>query len=396
MSSLSPRHAFEKAEYERRLEKIRAEMAHRGIDVLCLTAPENIFYVTGYDGWSYYTHQMAVIHVNGSEPLWVGRGIDVPCADVTCWISNDSIIGYSDDYVDNDRQHAMEFIADQLKARGWGAAAIGFEYENYYFSARAFMTLQKTLPHATFHDVTNLVNWVRSVKSPVEIEYMRQAGLVADATMKAGVEAIAPGVRECDVAAVLNGAQTRGTEEFGGDAQSEVIVISTGEEVTCPHLVWTDRPLPSEGPINIELAGVRKRYTAALSRSIYIGTAPDAIRALGDATIDALETTLAAIKPGMLGEDVFHAYNGALEKYGEHKSSRVGYSIGIGYTPAWIERTISFRAGDKTELVPNMTFHIMCGMWRETDGFVQSETFRITETGCETFTNYPRGLIEIK
>lgn len=395
MTTLPIRHAFPVDEYRARLDKIRMDMERRGIDVLCLTAPENIFYVTGYDGWSFYTHQVAVIHRDHDMPLWIGRGIDIPCAQVTCWIGHDQIIGYGDDYVDNDNKHAMEFICDVLKQRGWDRGTVGFEYENYYFSARAYLCLLAGLPNAKLVDATKLVNWVRAVKSPAEIAYMRQAGKVADATMAAGVAAVAPGVRESDVAAVFNGAQTKGVDGLAGDAQAEVIVISTGEEVTCPHLVWTERPLPDSGPINVELSGVRRRYTAALSRSLHLGAAPASLKSLASATLDALDQTLDFIRPGVTGHDVWAAYNGALEKYGEHKPSRTGYSIGIGYTPSWIERTMSFAKDDASVLEPNMTFHLMCGMWRDTDGFVASETLLITETGCERLTRYPKGLIEI-
>lgn len=392
MEHFPERCAFDRREFEARLKRIRARMAEKQVDVLCITSPENMFYVSGYDAWSFYTHQMVILHIDESEPLWVGREIDVPCAKATCWLSNTSIYGYGDKYVDSTEQHAMEFIADLLRQKGWSSAKLGFEYENYYFTAKSYLTLKHELPQAFFVDCTNLVNWVRVVKSPLEIEYMKQAGNIADATMRAGFAAMRPGVRECDVAAAFNAAQANGIPEFAGDPQTEVTVISVGNETTCPHLTWTDRLLPAQGPINVELGGVRRRYNAAISRSFHIGKVPNTLQSLADVTMEACQLTLDQIRPGITAESVWQTYNKALSKHGEKKPSRVGYSIGIGYTPSWIERTISFGPGDSTILQSGMTFHLMCGMWLNKIGFVQSETIIVTECGFEPLTSYPRGL----
>ncbi|HSI68562.1 MAG TPA: M24 family metallopeptidase, partial [Planococcus sp. (in: firmicutes)] len=82
----------------------------------------------------------------------------------------------------------------------------------------------------------------------------------------------------------------------------------------------------------------------------------------------------------------------SIEKSGLVKESRLGYSVGLSYPPDWGEHTASIRKGDRTILQPNMTFHMIPGMWYDNHGFEVSESFRITETGCETFANLPRGL----
>jgi Xaa-Pro dipeptidase len=68
--------------------------------------------------------------------------------------------------------------------------------------------------------------------------------------------------------------------------------------------------------------------------------------------------------------------------------------MGLNYPPDWGEHTASFRPGDKTILKPNMTFHMIPGIWLDDCGVDMSESFRITETGCECFTNTPRVLYE--
>lgn len=55
---------FEKAEYLERLKKVKKSMADKGIDVLLITDPANMCYVTGHNAWSFYVHQMVLIDMD--------------------------------------------------------------------------------------------------------------------------------------------------------------------------------------------------------------------------------------------------------------------------------------------------------------------------------------------
>ena len=66
---------FPMSEYDRRIQKTRAEMAARGFDLLVVTDPSNMAWLTGYDGWSFYVHQAVLFGLEG-EPVWCGRGMD--------------------------------------------------------------------------------------------------------------------------------------------------------------------------------------------------------------------------------------------------------------------------------------------------------------------------------
>ena len=71
----------------------------------------------------------------------------------------------------------------------------------------------------------------------------------------------------------------------------------------------------------------------------------------------------------------------------------MGYSTGLNYPPDWGEHTLSLRAGDTTELQPNMTIHMIPGIWQDDWGVEISECFRVTETGAEPFCDVPQALI---
>jgi Xaa-Pro dipeptidase len=263
----------------------------------------------------------------------------------------------------------------------------------YYFSARGFLALRKDLPQTDFKDANLLVSWIRLVKSDTEIEYMQQAGKIAEKVMQTALDNLAPGVRECDAVAAVYHAQMSGTTEFGGDYPAIVPMMPTGEKTSAPHLTWSDELYQNNQAVNLELSGCRHRYHSPLARTAYLGkNPPKKLDALANHTVEGLNLTLEAIKPGMRCEDVERVWRNHIARVGLEKKSRIGYAMGLNYPPDWGEHTASLRPGDKTILSPNMTFHMILGMWMDNYGFECSESFRVTKTGCETFAVFPRKL----
>lgn len=387
---------FTKEEYLERIRQTKERMIDAGIDVLIVSDPANMNYLTGYDGWSFYVPQYVLVDLEKGTPLWIGRGMDVAGARHTTFLEEDDIIGYPDDYVQNPVKHPMNFVADEIKRRRWETRAIGVEMDAYYFTARGFLALQEDLPQADLKDANLFVSWVRLVKSDAEINYMRQAGKISEKVMQTALDHLSPGVRECDAVAAVYKAQMSGTPEFGGDYPAIVPMMPTGEKTSAPHLTWTDEPYKNNQAVNLELAACCHRYHSPLARTAYLGkNPPEKLQSLAEHTVEGLNLTLESIKPGMRCEEVEMVWREHIAKAGLEKESRIGYAMGLNYPPDWGEHTASLRPGDKTVLAPNMTFHMILGMWMDNYGFECSESFRVTETGCETFADFPRKLFVI-
>lgn len=385
--------AFERAEYGERLRKTKDSMQQAGIEVLLCHDTANMNYLTGYDGWSFYTPQCVVVALNLDEPLWIGRGIDANGARVTTYLDDSNIYPYGDDYVQTPLKHPMNFAADVLKARGLDTTSIGLETDAYYFSPRGYEALKEDLPNATFKDAEALVNRVRCVKSPAEIAIMRQAARILEKVMATGIEQVSPGIRQCDAAAAIYQAGISGTEEFGGDYPSIVPMLPTGIGTSTPHLTWSDERFKvGEGTI-LELAGCRLRYHCPQARTVYLGKPPQKLADAADWVVEGIAAALDFVKPGVTAEEVEGVWRKTITKHGLTKESRCGYSIGLNYPPDWGEHTLSLRPGDKTVLEANMTVHFMPGIWMDDWGIEISEAILVTEDGCEPLADTPRKLI---
>ncbi len=387
---------FPKEEYLTRIAATKAAMSAKGIEVLVVCDPANMNYLTGYDGWSFYVPQAVLVIDDEQEPVWMGRAMDVAGARHTAFIKEENIIGYPEDYIQTDVKHPMNFMGDFIRERGWAGKTVGVETDAYYYTARSHGALMKSLGKDRLADANLLVNWVRLVKSDAEIAMMKQAGKIVEKVMATALDHLRPGTRECDAVAAVYQAQASGTPEYGGDYPSIVPMMPTGEKTSAPHLTWTDAPYQSDQAVNLELAGCRHRYHCPIARTAFIGsTPPEKLQGLADITVEGLNLTLDAICPGMTGEDVEKVWRTHLEKHGFQKESRIGYSMGLNYPPDWGEHTASLRPGDKTVLVPNMTFHMILGMWMDDFGFECSESFRVTDKGAETFARCKRKLFII-
>src|SRR3954464_3575724 len=169
---------FTRHEYLNRVAAVKRRMAEAGIDVLLVSDPCNMNYLTGYDATSYYVHQIVALALDPEEPLWIGRQMDVACARFTTWLSPQNLHGYPESYIGVADRHPMAFIAATLTERGGNRGRVGVELDALFFTARCYQELARGLPAAELIDATLLVNWVRSVKSPPEITYMRQAGAI--------------------------------------------------------------------------------------------------------------------------------------------------------------------------------------------------------------------------
>ena len=385
---------FDDKEYAARVTKTREVMTQRGIDVLLVSDPSNMAWLSGYDGWSFYVHQCVILPPDG-PPLWYGRGMDAAGARKTVFMPDSHVVDYPDDYVQNPApdRHPMVHLSALLKERGWSASTIGVEMDNYYFSAAAYRALCEHLPDADLVDATALVNWQRAVKSPAEIDYMKRAARIVERMHRRVYEAIEPGMKKNQLVAEIYHCGIEGADGHGGDYPAIVPLVPTGADAGAAHMTWDDRPIPDDSGTCFEIAGVYKRYHCPLCRTVYLGEPPDQFRRAEAALQEGIAAGLAVARPGNRCCDIAAALYGALNKHGFEKDTRCGYPIGLSYPPDWGERTMSFRAGDETVLAPGMTFHFMPGLWFESWGVEITESLVITDHGCETLADYPRELL---
>ena len=127
-----------------------------------------------------------------ADPIWWGRRQDANGAQRTVWMGDDRVFGYADHFVQSTTRHPMQDLAKLIEDCGHGQSRTGVEFDNYFYSAKAHITLTTELPGATLIDATALVNWQRVVKSDEEIALMRKAARFQNSCLTACLNALNP------------------------------------------------------------------------------------------------------------------------------------------------------------------------------------------------------------
>ncbi|QLC23924.1 M24 family metallopeptidase [Parasphingopyxis algicola] len=388
---MTEKQLFTQSEFDRRLVRVRTAMEAERVDAIVVSDPNNIYYLTGYSGISHYVPQGLL--VTADDIRFLMREMDVLGARITSWLPSEAIVGYGDDTLLSAKRTPWHLLADMIRSLGLHSSRIGFGQSSNFISPIEWSLIESLLPDARLHDTRLLVNHVRAIKSVAEIAYMREAAQISDAALKDAVEMIAPGVRECDLAGKITARLVGGTAEFGG-GMAYPPMMPSGEKTSTPHLMWTDDPYSSDTQVNIEVGGMRHWYVSPASRSIKLGKPSAKLRDLEAVTVEGMEAALDKAAPGIRCEEIEQAFRNVTACSGYEKTSRIGYAVGLGFLPpGWIELTSNLASGDRTELRPGMTYHLMLGMWFPGDSFVLSETFVVTDTGCESLCSMPRELM---
>lgn len=363
--------AFAKAEYDGRVARARALLQAAGIDVMIVTGPENIFYLTGQQTPGYYTFQALVLPVDG-EPAFVIRQLEY-----FNFVSNTFISGAQ---VYGDGDQPVNFLVNVIKQRGWAGKRIGIDKRGWFLPIATYEALREQL--GDISDAAGIIEQLRIVKSPAELEKMAVAAGYVDAGMRAGLAAVKLGGSDNDlVAAMMGQAIAAGSEYVGMEP-----LVSVGRRSGVPHGTWRRGKMATNQPIFLEMAACHDRYHAALMRCAWLGNAPQVAIDMEKTCQDGLQAAMDAIKPGEPCAAPHLACQAVIDRagYTENFKKRAGYSIGISFAPDWGEGGIlSLYTGVTTELKPGMTFHIPVAVriyGQFTVGV--SETVVVTESGC--------------
>ena len=185
--------AFPVGEYRDRVEKVRREMARREIDLLFVSSPPNITYLTGYDMiWYYLTSPVSVaVHADSGQTLFFEVPYHQPTVEWHAVVDDAEYFG--------DGQSPAEKIVSSLKGRGWLKGNVGVEDWSRAPSGVVINEIKQGFADAGTNVVDGswVVDRVRLIKSAPEIEVMRKAASIADKAMETVRRAIRPGNPRC-------------------------------------------------------------------------------------------------------------------------------------------------------------------------------------------------------
>lgn len=260
--------------------------------------------------------------------------------------------------------------------------------------------LDDQYPGVALEDISSVLGPMRTIKTPFEIEVMKQAGQIAGAMMAAAHESLREGAQEYESAlAIINAGSRRaadfltdkGWEQFVSPMIHNLQIVQSGKDVSMVHRRASVRAYEKFDPVYFCFCNMAqfKQYKLGFDRMFHIGEVKEQDSRVQQAAIDAQQAAIHAIKPGVLAEDVAAAANEVYRSRGYETGYRTGRSIGVAYLEA-----PELKEGDKTVLQPGMTFAVDGGI--SVDGVTAGrigDSVVVTESGFEYITQYPREIL---
>ena len=364
--------AFPIEEYETRIEKIKGVMEDRRIDLMLITSPENIYYVSGFDSIGYYQHQILFLPLVGGQPMLLVQAVEETLVNATSWMDNFELWAHGSD--------PIEKTINKIKEMAGESPNIGVEKAGWWLKIGTYEKIREQLPKATFTDVSDLIPELRIYKSEREVEYVRRAAEFSDIGLQTAIDTLREGVTENDVAAEVHHALFKNGSEYSPIP----FLINSGTKSASLHGTSSDKVIENGDVVTLELGGVCKRYTVNPLRTVAIGKPSDKVKEVHDLLHEALTKATEVVKPGVPVGELDRITRRITRKYDYGRLHRTGYGLEAGYPPAWMGN-LSILDGDPHILEPRMVFSIEPTIVLREEGFgvVLGNNILVTENGHE-------------
>ena len=247
--------------------------------------------------------------------------------------------------------------------------------------------LKQAAPQASFHDGQSVTRSLRIIKDQIEIQAMQRACHIAQRAMQTLRESLNPGITEKQAAAKLVSLML----EEGSEPDFPFFpIVSFGEHSANPHATPQDSALHNNQLVLIDWGATVEGYHSDITRAFHYGDVNEELAHIARIVQEANQVGRRAVRPGIPCSKVDQRVRSVIEDagYGDAFIHRTGHGLG---KEAHEEPFIA--ADDETRLRPGMSFTIEPGIYLPGTGGVRIEdVVVVTDNGCKSLSNLPRGL----
>lgn len=376
---------FPELEYETRLRGLRRSMEDQGVQAAVLTSMHNVAYYSGFLYCSFGRPYALVVTPEAS--VTISAGIDAGQPWRRCHGDN---LTYSDWSRDN-FERAVAHVAGEGRV-------VGYEGDHLTLALRD--RLEDMLRPLAMVDIAPATMRQRMRKSPAELALIREGARVADLGGAAIRDAIAPGVREIDVAMAGRDAMELEIARAFPDAEyrDTWVWFQSGPNTDGAHNPVTARTLRHGDILSLNTFPMISGYYTALERTLFLGEVDDASLAIWEGNVAAHEYGMSLLRPGISCAAVTAAINDFLAERDllQYRTFGYGHSFGILSHYYGREAGLELREDIDTVLEPGMVISMEPMLTIPEDqpgagGYREHDILILGEDGAEDITGFPYG-----
>lgn len=341
-----------------RVHKLQPLIAEKGLDAFLISQPENYRYLSGFSGssgWLLVSPDKAVLatdfrYTEEAQQETQGFEIIQIKGELDSWFP---------DMASNLGWHKLGFEADHIC------------YADYHKLGEVIENKQLDIELVP---TTNLVEHIRSIKEPVELELIIKAIELTDTAFQRIKSKIHPGITEKELA--------WDTESFlrqnGSEGLPFDIIVASGPNSALPHARPSERAIQAGEPVLIDMGARIDGYCSDFSRTLCLCSSDKKLQEIYNITLEAQLSAIDRIESGMTAPEADRLARGVIEQagYGDNFGHGLGHGVGLA-----IHEHPRLSATSSDLLANNMVFTIEPGIYISGYGGVRIEDMVILEKG---------------
>lgn len=347
-----------KSYHSKRMKRVRAILAGRGLDALLVTCPENRLYLSGFT----------------AEDVGISES-----AGALLILRNEAALLTDGRYEVQARDEAPDWnlviyrrgMARSLKNLMLGCGGHTLAYEPDYLSCQRLEAIKKALPETTLVPLGGRIETMRSIKSSSEIDSLKKAIFAAERVLGGILRDIVPGMTERGIAWRI----LEGLWQYA-EGPSFSPIVASGPNAALPHAVPTDRPIAEGEPILIDMGAKLGGYCSDMTRTVFLGEPKSPFREIYAIVRNAQLAAQEVISAGLTGKQVDKVARDVIRDAGY--GSRFVHSLGHGVGLAVHEAPILSQRSRK-KLRPGMVVTVEPGIYIPDQGGVRLENMVLVE-----------------
>ena len=344
------------------MQRALAQLEQFELDSLLVTTPENVRYLSGFtspeDGEVILGPEGALLLTDGRYTVEAARVAKIPYRIVA-------------------QRGRDEIYRELLKGK------VGFEAE--HLTVARLEALRRAVP-VDWRSTSKLIENLRLYKTPAEVALIQQAATIADSALAEILPNVHPGLTELELALDLEAAMRKG----GAEGIAFTTIVASGERSAMPHGAASSKPLAAGELITVDFGAFYAGYHSDMTRTFALGQLAQELEAIFNAVLEAEETVLAAVRPGIGMAELDHMAREVLEKfhYAQYFTHSLGHGVGLA-----IHEAPALWSGAEGNLEAGMIITIEPGVYIPGLGGCRIEDLvYVDEKGYQTLSHAPKAL----
>ncbi len=347
-----------------RLGKLRASIAKNGLDALAVTDWDNLYYLTSLQPIQAKTRRFlpmpfVVSKEKNVNPVFIAPSMYKKTIDAENKYLGD--VRGSEAGGVGESSDVARVLGEVMDEWGIKSGTIGLEYDS--MNSSAFESLRTVLPKVHLKNCTGLVEDLRMVKTPDEVERLKKASRITEKAIDDAVaNVIRPGVTELDIARAI----ISSSSEHGADGVSFFPQVFSGYRSSLFNTTASYRRIERGDSLLLDFGVFYEGYATDITRVVSVGKLDKAKQGVFDAVEKIVEKTISTVRAGISAEELHQAAITQFENvgYNGYCVHSTGHGIGLS---VW-ERPF-LKEGNRTRLRNGMTLAIEQGIYLAEYGF---------------------------